>query len=81
VLSVVAYTGPSGSATLTNSVSGNSLSLTWPAGEGWRLQQQTNSLTTGLSTNWVYVTDGSVSSTNVTIDVTKPTMFFRLVYP
>jgi len=81
VLSVIAFVGPSGPATLTNSVSGNTLSLSWPAGQSWKLQQQTNSLTVGLSTNWVYVTDGSVSSTNVTIDVTKPTLFFRLVYP
>jgi hypothetical protein len=42
---------------------------------------QTNSLSTGLNTNWTYVTDGSVSSTNITVDATKPTVFFRLVYP
>lgn len=80
VLSVVS-TGPSGPATLTNNVSGNTLSLSWPAGQGWRLQQQTNSLSTGLGTNWVYVTDGSTSSTNITADATKPAVFYRLVYP
>ena len=52
-----------------------------PAGQGWRLQSQTNALATGLSTNWVYVTDGSVSSPNITVDPTKPTTFFRLLYP
>jgi autotransporter-associated beta strand protein len=77
VLSVVAG-GPSGPATLTNSYSGGVLSLSWPAGQGWRLQMQTNSLST---TNWSYVTDGSISSTNVIVDPTKPTTFFRLVYP
>lgn len=51
------------------------------AGHGLRLQMQTNSLSTGLNTNWTYVTDGSVSATNVTVDATKPTTFFRLVYP
>ena len=30
---------------------GTTLSLSWPANQGWRLQQQTNSLSTGLSTN------------------------------
>jgi hypothetical protein len=80
VLSVVAN-GPSGQATLTNSVSGNVLSLSWPAGQGWRLQMQTNSLATGLSTNWVYVTDSSVSSTNVTVDPAQPAVFYRLMYP
>ena len=77
----VASAGPSGPASLTNSVSGNTLSLSWPAGQGWRLQMQTNSLSTGLSSNWVYITDGSVSSTNITVDVTKPTVFYRLTYP
>lgn len=80
VLSVVSA-GPAGPAQLTNSYSGGVLSLSWPAGEGWKLQMQTNSLTTGLSTNWVSVTDGSVSSTNITVDATKPTVFYRLAYP
>lgn len=80
VVSVIS-TGPSGPATITNSVSGNTLSLTWPAGQNWRLQAQTNSLSVGLTTNgWVDVTatDGSY---NATINSTNPTVFYRLVYP
>jgi len=65
-------------ATLTNSVSGGVLNLFWPAGQGWKLQAQTNLLTTGLSTNWAPITDGSVSSTNITIDSTQPAVFYRL---
>jgi autotransporter-associated beta strand protein len=80
VLSVVS-TGPSGPATLTNSVSGGVLSLAWPAGQGWRLESQTNALTVGLGTNWVEAADSSVSSTNITIDTAQPTVFYRLVYP
>ena len=80
VLTVVSA-GPSGPAALTNSFSSGTLSLAWPAGQGWRLQMQTNSLTTGLGTNWIYLTDGSVSSTNITVDATKPTVFYRLTYP
>ena len=80
-LRVVGNSGPSGPAKLTNSISGSTLSLSWPAGQGWRLQQQTNSLNTGLSTNWTYITDGSASSTNITVDTTKPTVFYRLTYP
>jgi fibronectin-binding autotransporter adhesin len=80
VLSVVS-TGPTGPAALTNSFSGGVLSLSWPAGQGWRLQMQTNSLSVGLGTNWEYITDGSASSTNITVDVTKPTAFYRLTYP
>jgi autotransporter-associated beta strand protein len=80
VLSIVA-TGPSGPARLTNSVSGNTLSLSWPAGEGWTLQWQTNSLTTGLGTNWVDVPGStSISSTNITINPVQPTAFYRLKY-
>ncbi len=81
VLTAVVVAGPSGPGTITNSVSGGVLSLSWPAGQGWRLQAQTNNLATGLGTNWVYVTDGSVSSTNITVDATKPTVFYRLTYP
>jgi len=82
VLSVVAApTGPTGAGTITNSYSGGVLSLSWPAGQGWRLQQQTNSLSKGISTNWVYVTDGSLSSTNITVNKAQPTVFYRLTYP
>lgn len=38
---------------ITTSVSGSTLTLAWPADHiGWRLQVQTNSLSTGLNTNW-----------------------------
>ncbi len=73
--------GPSGPAYLTNSVSGGVLHLSWPPNQGWRLQMQTNSLSVGLRTNWTYITDGTLSSTNITADKTKPTVFYRLTYP
>jgi len=79
-LQVIA-SGPSGPATIAKSYSGGTLSLSWPAGQGWRLQAQTNSLSTGLKTNWVYVTDGSVSSTNIPVSGANPTVFYRLTYP
>ena len=81
LLSVVPFVGPTGPATITNHVSAGTLTLSWPVGQGWKLQQQTDSLATGLGANWVYVTDGSISSTNITIDATEPTVFYRLVYP
>ena len=67
---------------LTNSVvGGTNLFLSWPAGQGWRLEWQTNLLNKGLSTNWLEAAGSSVSSTNITIDKTKPTVFYRLVNP
>ncbi|MDR3459764.1 MAG: autotransporter-associated beta strand repeat-containing protein [Verrucomicrobiae bacterium] len=81
MLVVPIQTGPTGPAHLTNSVSGSTLSLSWPAGQGWRLEMQTNSLAAGLGTNWFYITDGSINSTNITTDTSKPTVFYRLTYP
>ena len=68
------------------SVSGNNLTLTWPSDHtGWRLLAQTNHLATGISSNtndWGTVS-GSASTNLVTIpiDPTKPTDFYRLIYP
>ena len=73
--------GPSGPGTITNSFSAGVLKLSWPAGQGWRLQVQTNSMSKGLGTNWVYLSDGTVSSTNITVNPASPTVFFRLTYP
>ena len=62
------------------SVSGNTLSLSWPADHtGWYLQMQTNSLSIGLSTNWVDVSNSQlINSTNITVDPTRPAVFYRL---
>lgn len=66
---------------LNSGVSGSTLSLSWPAGQGWRLEWQTNDLATGISSNWMPLTDASVSSTNVTMDPALPAVFYRLVNP
>jgi hypothetical protein len=70
--------------TLTNSVVGNTLHLTWPAGQGWRLEDQTNSLSTGLNPNpgaWFTVPGASDGSHSVVINPSNPAVFFRLVSP
>jgi hypothetical protein len=71
-------------AKLTNSVSGNTLTLTWPADHlGWHLQMQTNTLGAGLKTNaWLTIpgTD-QITQTNVSIIKTNPTVYFRMTYP
>jgi len=66
---------------LTYSVNDSTLSLSWPAGQGWRLEWQTNILGKGLGTDWLPITDSSVSNTNITISKTMPTVFYRLVKP
>ena len=71
------------STDITATVSGSTLTLSWLADHtGWHLQAQTNSLSTGLGTNWVTIpnTDLSNSYTN-TIDPAKGTVFYRMVYP
>ena len=63
-------------------VSGNTLALSWPTNLGWFLQTQTNSLATGLGTNWAVVPgSGSVTSTNITINPANGSVFFRLTTP
>jgi len=60
-----------------------SLNLSWPPDhQGWRLQVQTNALSTGLGNNWVTV-PGSTTVTNVAIPVAPANgaVFYRLVYP
>ncbi|HTV43011.1 MAG TPA: autotransporter-associated beta strand repeat-containing protein [Candidatus Sulfotelmatobacter sp.] len=82
VLSVV--TGPPTTPTnITSHVSGNVLTLSWPANyQGWTLQAQTNSASIGLSTNWFDVPGSAfVTSTNMTINPSNPTVFYRLRYP
>lgn len=68
--------------TLTNSVSGGKLTLSWPSGQtGWTLQEQINPPGTGLGTNWVTV-PGSDATNQITfpIDPTMGSVFYRLVF-
>jgi autotransporter-associated beta strand protein len=71
---------------ITATISNGTLTLAWPADHtGWRLLVQTNSLAVGLDANtndWVTVAgSSSVNQTNIPIDPTKPSAFYRLVYP
>jgi autotransporter-associated beta strand protein len=79
----VVGTIPTTPTNLSYSVSGGKLTINWPANyRGWILQEQTNTLSVGLSTNWVDVSgSANVTSTNVTINPASPTVFYRLRYP
>jgi hypothetical protein len=65
------------------SATGSILNLSWPTNHlGWRLQVQTNGLTTGLGTNWIDVA-GSTMTNAVTlpVDANNGSVFYRLIYP
>jgi len=68
---------------MTAVVSGNQLTLSWPADHtGWVLQGQTNSINVGISTNWVEVPgSASVNSMSFTIDPANGAVFYRLILP
>lgn len=77
---------PPVNATPTNivfTVTGNQLTLSWPADHtGWRLQAQTNSLNVGITTNWANVNGSSTTNQIVVpINLTNGSVFYRLVYP
>lgn len=83
VLSVIVNNIANNPTNITFSVSGNTLSLSWPADHlGWILQTQNNPLNVGISNNWVDVPgSASVTATNITINPATPTVFFRLRNP
>jgi hypothetical protein len=68
---------------ITVQTSSGQVQLSWPQDHlGWRLQMQTNSPGGGLSTNWVTVANSTnIISTNILIDPTYGSVFFRLIYP
>lgn len=68
---------------LTNNVSGSTLSLNWAADHtGYRLETQTNSLSTGLGSTWFTVPNSAnTNNVTITVDPANPTVFYRLVYP
>jgi fibronectin-binding autotransporter adhesin len=65
-------------------VSGNQLTLSWPADHiGWRLQGQTNPPGVGINNaNWVDVGGSSnINTVPITINPTNGPVFFRMIYP
>jgi autotransporter-associated beta strand protein len=62
---------------------GTNLVLSWPADHtGWRLQAQTNSLETGLGSNWVDVSGSNATNQiSVPAGISNGSVFFRVLYP
>lgn len=66
---------------ITFSVSGNVLTLSWPSDHtGWQLQAQTNSVSTGLSGNWVNVAGTTATNELVIPAANSGCVFYRLIY-
>jgi hypothetical protein len=68
---------------LSVSTGGNQLQLSWPSDHlGWRLQVQTNDLSTGLGTNWTdWPGSTNILQTNIDLDPANSGVYLRLVYP
>jgi autotransporter-associated beta strand protein len=63
--------------TLLHSQAGNTLMLSWVEA-GYKLQAQTNNLTTGINSNWGDYPTGGASPVVVDLDVANGAVFFRL---
>jgi fibronectin-binding autotransporter adhesin len=79
VLAVV----PTTPTNITTTVSGGTLTVSWPANyTGWTLQAQTNAPGAGISTNWSRITSStSTNQMSFPIGLSNGSVFFRLVYP
>jgi fibronectin-binding autotransporter adhesin len=75
ILSVIS-TGTTG-PTLSVSQSGSTLTFSW-TDPSFKLQSQTNSLSSGLDNNWFDYPGGGASPVDVTLDPANPSVFFRL---
>lgn len=71
---------PPSPASITTTYNGSTLVLSWPSGQGWRLQTQTNTLSIGLNTNWANVSGATPPFTN-SPNAANGTVFYRLVWP
>jgi autotransporter-associated beta strand protein len=86
VLSIVNGGPDTNPTNITASVSGSTLTLSWPTSHlGWILQVQTNSLATGLNTSssaWFDVPYSDASTQSVVhISPSNPSVFYRLRLP
>jgi hypothetical protein len=70
-----------GSPMLAYSLNGLQLTLSWDSATypGYSVQAQTNSINSGLGSNWTGTGSGTISPYVTTINPAKPTVFYRLI--
>lgn len=70
-------------ADISFTFSNTSRTLSWPSDDtGWRLEAQTNSLTTWLGVNWVTISNSSTTDQiSISVNSAENSVFFRLAYP
>lgn len=70
-------------ASITAQMTGNQLTISWPATNiGWLLQSQTNAPGVGLTTNWVTMPASAATNLmNFTVNPAVGSVFFRLASP
>ena len=73
---ITAVSGSTTPPTLSVAQSGSTLTFSW-TDASFKLQSQTNNLSTGLGSNWFDYPDNS-NPVNVNIDPANPSVFFRL---
>ncbi|HEU6449363.1 MAG TPA: carbohydrate-binding protein [Verrucomicrobiae bacterium] len=68
---------------ITSAIAGQQFQVSWPPlYTGWSLQVQTNSLNSGLETNWTTVTGSAVTNEiSIPVAMTNNNVFYRLIYP
>lgn len=71
------------SISLAARISGSQWQLSWPQDHlGWSLQIQTNSLSTGLGTNWAVVPNSQFTNqVFIPVNPANGSVFLRLIYP
>jgi autotransporter-associated beta strand protein len=82
-LLTVIQTAATNPTNISFTIENGSISLSWPSDHtGWRLQVQTNNLTTGLGANWFDVAGSSqTNSVSIPVDQAQGSVFYRLIYP
>jgi len=74
----ITVTGSSVAPTLEFTQGSGSLTFTWTPASGYKLQAQTNSLSTGVNAAWFDYPGGGTPPIVVPVNGSNPTVFFRL---